>query len=96
MRPSPVLAALLLAALLQAELACAPPAEVSFTGPTATWPAYGGPTTSRHSPLTQITPQNVAQLEVAWTHHTGDVVDGSETQLPGSFQATPILLEDTH
>ena len=35
------------------------------------WTAYGRDAFgSRHSPLTQITPENVGRLEVAWTYHT--------------------------
>ena len=30
----------------------------------------------RYSPLTQINRDNVAQLKVAWTFHTGDISDG--------------------
>src|SRR3982751_4384966 len=34
------------------------------------WPTYGhDPGGMRFSPLTQITPANVAQLQVAWTYH---------------------------
>ncbi len=34
--------------------------------------SLGGPTSNRFSALTQITKENVAQLEVAWTYHSGD------------------------
>lgn len=38
--------------------------------PTTDWPTYGRDRGGqRHSPLTAITPQNVAQLQVAWTYH---------------------------
>ena len=34
------------------------------------WPTYGhDPGGMRFSPLTQITPANVSQLEVAWVYH---------------------------
>ncbi|NNL65037.1 MAG: PQQ-binding-like beta-propeller repeat protein, partial [Myxococcales bacterium] len=78
--------------LALALLACSEPFTIDDSGPTAGWPHYGNEAGgSRHSPLTQIDPGNVHALEVAWVHHTGDVVDGSDTLLPGSFQATPIL-----
>src|SRR4030095_12501172 len=66
-------------------------------GPVAGGPEYGGNAGgTRHSPLTQITPENVSALEVAWTHHSGDIEDGSHGMGVGSsFQATPILVEDT-
>ena len=38
----------------------------------------------RHSPLTQITPSNVAQLSPQWTFQTGVL---------GPFQATPIMID---
>ena len=50
------------------------------TGP-AEWPHYGGsPEGTRYSPLTQITPANVATLKVAWTYDTGDAFKDSEMQ----------------
>lgn len=40
----------------------------------ADWPAYGGTyQAARYSPLSQITPDNVAQLERAWEYHSGDL-----------------------
>ncbi|RMG27293.1 MAG: pyrroloquinoline quinone-dependent dehydrogenase [Bacteroidetes bacterium] len=68
---------------------------VDYTGPVAEWAAYGGTwAAERYSPLTQITPENVAHLEVAWTYHTGDVSAGSE-EIPSTsaFEATPILVD---
>jgi quinoprotein glucose dehydrogenase len=48
------------------------------------WPTYGhDPGGLRYSPLTQITAQNVAQLEPAWTFHSGK--NGSE--------ATPLVID---
>src|SRR5690606_7453418 len=38
------------------------------------WPAYGRtPLGRRYSPLDQITPENVAGLEVAWQYNTGEI-----------------------
>ncbi|MEZ4330593.1 MAG: pyrroloquinoline quinone-dependent dehydrogenase [Myxococcota bacterium] len=71
---------------------------------TADWPYYGGDEGGRrHSPLTQITPGNVASLEVAWTYHTGDLIDASKSgsakagssHASTSFQNTPILVDRT-
>src|SRR5262249_43858230 len=46
---------------------------------------YGGDYTAhRHSPLTQLTPQNVHQLSAQWTFQTGAL---------GSFQTTPIVID---
>ena len=41
------------------------------------WSAYGGDGRGqRHAPLSQITPENVAGLEVAWTFRTGELGEG--------------------
>lgn len=45
----------------------------------ADWPAYGGTHRAmRYSPLTQITPDNVGQLEQIWEFRTGDLPEGNE------------------
>lgn len=46
--------------------------------PTAAgWPTYGSDAGGRrYSPARQITPENVADLEVAWTFRTGDLGEG--------------------
>lgn len=60
----------------------------------AGWPEVGADKQgTRYSPLTQITPENVEHLEVAWVYHTGDVAKGSGTLAKSSFEATPILFE---
>ncbi len=61
-----------------------PPAPLPPPGPAmsdpallttgADWPAYGGSYSARrHSPLSQITPQNAGRLERVWVAHTGDL-----------------------
>ena len=76
-------------------LACGP-TPVDFSGPVAGWPEYGGDKGGlRYSPLTQITPENVADLEVAWVHRSGDVSDGSDGSTRTSFNATPLVVGDT-
>lgn len=69
-------------------------------GLTATtgWEHYGGDEGgSRFSPLSQINPDNVDQLQPAWTYHTGDL---DPDTFPDPFntpamQVTPILAQDT-
>jgi len=69
---------------------------VDRTGLVADWPSYGGdPGGTRYSPLTQISPENVASLEVAWTFHTGDYAGGRGAGTKTAFQATPILEDET-
>ncbi len=49
------------------------------------WLTYSGEYNGqRHSPLTQITPENVHQLSAQWTFQTGTL---------GSFQTTPIVVD---
>lgn len=56
------------------------------------WPSYGGaPGGGHYSPLKQITPLNVDQLEVAWTYHTGDYSAGGPGHRTTTFEATPVL-----
>lgn len=51
------------------------------------WPAYGGGAAGqRYSALQQITPANVAQLQVAWTYDSGDAREGSQ------IQANPLVV----
>ncbi|MEM9175971.1 MAG: pyrroloquinoline quinone-dependent dehydrogenase [Myxococcota bacterium] len=62
----------------------------------AGWPTYGGdPGGTRYSPLAEIGPENVDDLEVAWTYHTGDVPGIRPGAEKLAFQATPILQGDT-
>ena len=77
-------------------LACGAAPVADRGGPVAGWPSVGGDAGgTRHSPLTQITPDNVADLEVAWTYHTGEFADGKEGRPRGAFEATPILADGT-
>jgi quinoprotein glucose dehydrogenase len=57
------------------------------------WPVVGGdPGGQRFSPLEQINRANVAQLEVAWTFHTG----GLDPAIRNSaIQCTPIVIGTT-
>ena len=49
------------------------------------WLTYGGNYFGhRYSPLTQITPENVAQLKSQWTFQTGSI---------GNFQSTPLVID---
>jgi quinoprotein glucose dehydrogenase len=67
---------------------------ISSCGPTvspenpADWAVYGGNTDNTHyTTLDQISPENVASLEVAWTYDTGDEFEGSE------MQANPVVID---
>ncbi len=53
------------------------------------WPVYlGDKAASHYSALAEVTPQNVAKLEVAWTWHAGDARD-NQTQI----QCNPLVID---
>ena len=82
-------------ATLAATIACGS-APADRSGPIADWPEYGGDKGGlRYSPLTQITPENVKALEVAWVYRHGDVSDGTDGTTRTSFNATPIVTHGT-
>jgi quinoprotein glucose dehydrogenase len=71
------------------------------------WPAYGGAKGGGHyTTAIQITKDNVEDLQLAWTHRSGDYVAGKQSLTedvtaesmrtrPTSFMATPIMVDDT-
>ena len=55
---------------------------------TVDWPMYGGtPANTHFSTLSQITPENVSKLQVAWAYETGDAWKGSE------MQTNPVVID---
>ena len=75
---------------------CSKTEAPDYSGPVADWPAVGGNLGGqRFSPLTQVNTDNVGQLEVAWVYHTGDVSAGNDKHGPTTFQATPLVVDDT-
>ena len=59
------------------------------------WTAAGAVDGSHFSALDELTPENVPELRLAWIYRTGDVSDGSGEVAGTSFQATPIMLDET-
>lgn len=58
----------------------------------ADWPAYGRTQEgTRYSPLQQITPENVKNLQVAWTFRTGDM-KGPNDPVEITSEVTPIKI----
>jgi len=54
------------------------------------WPGYlGGDDRNHYSVLDQINRRNVAQLEVAWTYHTGDAEADGRSQI----QCNPLIID---
>jgi len=64
------------------------------TKPDAGWPTYSNdPGGTRYSPASQIDRNNVTQLKVAWTFHTGALPHDPELDKKAAFEATPILVD---
>src|SRR5271155_3450167 len=60
------------------------------------WAYYGHDAGgTRYSPLTQINRENVKNLKVAWTFHSGDISDGSGRPKRSGLETTPILVDGT-
>lgn len=56
------------------------------------WNIYGGTKDARHySSLSEIDTNNVTQLQIAWTYHTGDADTTFHTQI----QCNPIIVDET-
>ncbi|HSI51207.1 MAG TPA: membrane-bound PQQ-dependent dehydrogenase, glucose/quinate/shikimate family [Ideonella sp.] len=74
-----------------AAAALPPPGAASDTMPAGDWQAYGrGAGGQRHSPLTELTPDNVGQLQVAWQMQTGDVRGQAGDPVETTFEVTPL------
>ncbi|TIP05876.1 MAG: glucose/quinate/shikimate family membrane-bound PQQ-dependent dehydrogenase [Mesorhizobium sp.] len=62
--------------------------------PAGEWHFYGRtPFGQRYSPLDQITPDNVAKLQLVWTYRTGDV-KGPDDIGETTYQVTPLKIGD--
>ncbi|MGQ0642879.1 MAG: pyrroloquinoline quinone-dependent dehydrogenase [Gemmatimonadaceae bacterium] len=62
--------------------------------PRSDWPNYGrDPGGARFSPLTEITRDNVARLEVAWTFHTGELGLRPQRGAEPSLEVTPLVVD---
>lgn len=79
-------------ALLFAAAVCGP----ALGAGAGDWTSFGrDPGSQRFSPLTQITPDNVARLKVAWTYHMNPARDASAPpsgRAPGS-ETTPLVVD---
>jgi quinoprotein glucose dehydrogenase len=84
---------------MSAAAPAAAPASVASSGAgsgidPADWPAYGRTQEgTRYSPLQQITPENVKDLQVAWTFRTGDM-KGPNDPVEITNEVTPIKIGD--
>ena len=88
-----MLSRLLLTLALQQPAPAPAPAPAPGLGD---WPVYGrDPGGARFSPLTQITRANVAQLQVAWTYHTGMPDMSAMSHRPPALEVTPLVVDGT-
>lgn len=63
--------------------------------PAGEWHAYGRTGFGqRYSPLTQITPNNVANLVPVWHYHTGDVRGQPNDPPETTFEVTPLKIDN--
>ncbi len=58
------------------------------------WPTADGVGGRHYSPLADITPENVAHLQVAWRYRTGDVSKHEGGRAGTAFEATPLMVGD--
>ena len=63
------------------------------------WTDYGGDVTgAKYSTATDITRENVNRLQIAWEWHAPDKampgLGGATATLPGTFQSTPLMLDN--
>ena len=75
-----------------------PPSQAPVVGAThySGWYTFNGDLEDRkYSAASQITPQNVDQLQKAWEVHTGDMSDGSGKLPKSDWSATPLFVNDT-
>ncbi|WDJ07976.1 glucose/quinate/shikimate family membrane-bound PQQ-dependent dehydrogenase [Xanthomonas campestris] len=71
-----------------------PDGNVAANHDASNWTAYAGSNLSNHyTPGTQITPENVKGLKVAWEFHTGDLKP-KDSKLGYAFQNTPLKVGD--
>jgi len=70
-------------------------ANAVAAGGVADWRESTGAGARHFTPLAEIGPDNVGELEVAWTHHSGDFFDGSGASGMTAHQVTPLVIGDT-
>lgn len=76
------------------DTAAVTPATNAGAVPASEWPAYGRTQEgTRYSPLQQITPENVKDLEVAWSFRTGDM-KRPDDPMEITDEVTPIKIGD--
>jgi quinoprotein glucose dehydrogenase len=88
-------AALLLACSCQAPRSAKETTDLRTEEGAVEWAAHGRDAGGqRYAPLDQITPENVAQLEVAWTFNTGEDLTSDRGRDP-MLETTPLMVDGT-
>lgn len=78
--------------LLVAAIACSALAQDQRAA--VEWPVYGGDQAgTKYSPLSEITRDNVKQLQIAWEWKTGETAKKEFETRPGMFQNTPLMID---
>src|SRR5262245_62848882 len=73
-----------------------PPPSLAPATPDGDWVAYGRTSLGdRYSPLAEIRRENVASLELAWRHHTGELAPAFATARRTAMEATPLVVGGT-
>ena len=63
--------------------------------PAGEWHAYGRTAAGqRYSPLDRIRPDNIDQLKVAWTYHSGDLRGRPGDPVETTYEVTPLKIDD--
>lgn len=96
-KPVTVIRMLLILTLAVLLISCGEKTPIDFNGPTAIWPDVGGGKgRQQFSPLTQINRDNVDQLQLAWTHRSGDFArSGDGSGKFTAFEVSPLMVNDT-
>lgn len=82
--------------LMMSLFACGDKVEINYSGPIDDWPHVGQDVTGqRFSKLTQITPENVDQLELAWQFNHGDFSWHGGDIGASTFEVTPLLVDNS-
>ena len=75
---------------------CKSPLESEPGTDAGAWPEWGhDPGGARFSALNQINRDSVGSLELAWTHHCGEISDGSANPTRTAYECTPLMADGT-
>lgn len=80
---------------IEGKLSASPVSAAPDGVPPGEWHAYGRTGYGqRYSPLNQLTPANVNQLQVAWQFHTGDLRGKPGDPVETTYEVTPLEIDN--